>query len=212
MTTKGTAAASPDAGNDERTAGIVLAAAAVAMGLIAGLYYAYAVSVMPGLARVDDHAFIDSMQQINDVIENPVFFASFLGALLLTGAAVYLERRLGQRQVTVWIVAALVLYVLGFLSTMAFNVPLNNDLADAGNPGQIANLAGVRDAFEDKWVAWNIVRTIVSTAALACLVYALILHGRAGSRRAEASLDAHRSSDRDGTRDPRPAEQLAERA
>ncbi len=61
---------------------------------------------------------------------------------------------------------------------MAINVPLNNDLAEAGDPSRITDLAGVRDAFEDKWVAWHIVRTVVSTAAFGCLAYALLLHGR----------------------------------
>ena len=35
-------------------ANVVLVAALVASGLIAGLFYAYACSVMPGLARGDD--------------------------------------------------------------------------------------------------------------------------------------------------------------
>ena len=51
---------------DDRRAGIVLAAATVAMGLIAGVYFAYAVSVMPGLAGLDDRAFVAAMQQIDD--------------------------------------------------------------------------------------------------------------------------------------------------
>jgi uncharacterized membrane protein len=61
----------------------------------------------------------------------------------------------------------------------ALNIPLNNDLADAGDPARIADLAAARDDFEDPWVAWNIVRTVACTAALVCLGYALLLHGRA---------------------------------
>jgi uncharacterized membrane protein len=49
----------------------VLGAALRAMGLIAGLFYAYACSVMPGLADADDRTVIDAMQQINEAIENP---------------------------------------------------------------------------------------------------------------------------------------------
>lgn len=96
------------------------------------------------------------MQQIDDAIRNPLFFATFLGALVLPGAAAYLQRRLGLRQATPWILAALILYGLGFLTTMVFNEPLNIDLADAGDPSRIADPAAVRDAFEDKWVAWHI--------------------------------------------------------
>ncbi len=169
-------------------AGIVLVAATVAMGLIAGLYYAWAISVMPGLAEVDDRAFVGALQQMDDAMVrhalwSPLFFASFLGALVLTGAAAHLQRRLGARRATPWIVAALVLYGIGFLTTMAINVPLNTDLADAGDPSRIADPAAVRDDFEDKWVAWHMVRTVLSTAALGCLAYALLLHGRAAVNR-----------------------------
>jgi uncharacterized membrane protein len=169
----------PDAAGQLRSAGIVLAAATVAMGLIAGLYFGWAVSVMPGLADLDDRAFVDAMQQLDDAIRNPLFFLTFLGALVLPGVALYLQRRVGMRQATPWIVAALVLYGLGFLTTMAFNEPLNMDLTDAGDPSRISDVAGVRDDFEDEWVAWHIVRTVLSTAALGCLAYALLLQGRA---------------------------------
>jgi uncharacterized membrane protein len=62
---------------------------------------------------------------------------------------------------------------------MAFNEPLNQDFVDAGGPSRIGDVAGVRDDFEDPWVAWHIVRTVLSIAALGSLVRALLLHGRA---------------------------------
>ena len=36
----------------------------------------------------------------------------------------------------------------------------------------------IRAAYEDTWNAWNVTRTVASLAALACLIRALILHGR----------------------------------
>jgi uncharacterized membrane protein len=177
MTTD-TTADSRNAGGDGRTAGIVLAAGTVAMGLIAGLYFGWGVAVMPGLGELDDRAFVDAAQQLDDAIRSPLFFATFTAALVLPGVALFLQRSLGLRQATPWIVAALVLYGIGALTTMAINEPLNQDLVDAGDPSQIADPAGVRDDFEDPWVAWHIVRTVLSTAALGALAYALILHGR----------------------------------
>jgi uncharacterized membrane protein len=67
---------------------------------------------------------------------------------------------------------------VALLVTAAVSVPLNDDLAQAGDPGRIADLAAVREDYEDPWVVWNAVRTVASTAALGCLVYALVLHGR----------------------------------
>jgi uncharacterized membrane protein len=57
----------------ERAPGVVLVAAALTMGLLAGFFYAYSVSVMPGLGRTDDRTLVDAMQQINEAVENPVF-------------------------------------------------------------------------------------------------------------------------------------------
>lgn len=61
---------------------------------------------------------------------------------------------------------------------MAANVPLNDELARAGDPGRIADLAAVRDRFEDPWNAWNVVRGVATTVSLACLGWALMVHGR----------------------------------
>nr|BFE81336.1 hypothetical protein GCM10020093_039370 [Planobispora longispora] len=66
-----------------------------------------------------------------------------------------------------------------FVVTAAVNVPLNNAIDAAGDPAAIADPAAVRAAFETRWVRWNVVRAVSSTAALACLAWALVLYGGA---------------------------------
>jgi hypothetical protein len=62
---------------------------------------------------------------------------------------------------------------------MAVHVPLNDAIKAAGDPDHITNVGAVRDAFhETRWVAWNIVRAVVTTAAFVCLTWAFVLHGR----------------------------------
>ena len=161
------------------SSGLVLGAAALTSGLLAGFIYAYSVSVMPGLGRADDRTLVDGMQQINVAVENPVFLLSFLGAPVLALVALLVERSSGSTQVARWILAALVLCGVGLLVTGALNIPLNDDLEQAGDPSRIADIDAVRDDFYGPWVAWNIVRTLATTAALGCLAYALVLRGRA---------------------------------
>ncbi|MFE9808092.1 DUF1772 domain-containing protein [Streptomyces sp. NPDC005548] len=162
-----------DSGTGRRgTAAGVLGAATVAMGLIAGVFYIFACAIMPALARSDDRVFIAVMQNINDVIQNPVFFLSFLGALALTAVAAWRSRGAPNRW---WVFAALAAYALVLVVTVAVNVPLNDALATAGAPARIADPAAVRGHFEDTWVAWNVVRAVLSTVALACLTRALYL-------------------------------------
>jgi uncharacterized membrane protein len=159
--------------------GASLVAATIAMGLIAGLLYAYACSVMVGLGRTDDRTFVRAMQSINVAIINGWFLLSFIGALVLTALAVVLHLGADGRSVLPWLVAALVLYLAALVTTAAVNIPLNNALDAAGDPDRIADLAAVRANFEARWVRWNIVRTLASTAALGCLAWALAVYGRA---------------------------------
>jgi uncharacterized membrane protein len=158
--------------------GATLVGATLAMGLMAGLFYAYGCSVMIGLSRTDDRTFVDVMQRINVAILNGWFAVSFIGALVLTTLAGVLHLRGDARPVLGWIAAAVVLYGAALVITFTVNVPLNNALAAAGEPDRIANLAAVRERFEATWVRWNIARAVASTAALGCLTWALVLHGR----------------------------------
>jgi uncharacterized membrane protein len=153
------------------------------MGLIAGFFYAYSCSVMVGLARVDDRTFISSMQWINATVRNGWFAPSFFGALGLTMLAAAFHLATTVRHVLPWIVAALLLYGAAFGITLGVNVPLNDELAAAGDPAALIDPAAVRAAYEDRWTGWNTTRTVASTLALACLVRALILHGRGSTPR-----------------------------
>jgi uncharacterized membrane protein len=151
---------------------LLLGTATVLMGLIAGFFYAYACSVMVGLARVDDSTFITTMQWINATVRNAAFAPSFFGALAVTGVTAlvaYRHRSAGR----IWILAAFALYAAAFAITMGISVPLNDQLAAAGPAAGIADVAVVRAAYEDSWVAWNIARAALSAMALVALVCAI---------------------------------------
>ena len=168
--------------------GPVLGAALAAMALVTGLIYTFSVAVMPNLAGADDRTFVATMQRFND---NPVFQLTFTGALVLTVLAAVLQRRHGPGVALRWTVAALVLYGIVFAVTLGINIPLNNEIDQAGDPDRIADLAHVRNQFEGPWVAANIVRTLFSTAAVAALARALLLHGRStADRKARPSAGA----------------------
>ncbi len=164
----------------DRNADIVLGAAVIAMGLLAGLFYAFDIAVMPGLTAADDRTLVDAMQQMIDKIENPAFYLTLLGAPGLAAVAVFQARRSGAAKTAGWIVAGLAFYTVMVVVTFAFHFPLNDELKEAGDPARIENLAAVRDDFVTPWVAWNIVRTLASTAAFGSLAWALVLRGRMG--------------------------------
>ena len=163
----------------DRNADIVLGAAVIAMGLVAGLYFFSAIAVMPALTAADDRTLVDAMQQMIDKIENPAFFLVFLGAPALAAVALVQAHRSGSAKTAGWIVAGLALYTVMLVVTFAIHVPLNDDLRDAGDPARIENLAACATT-SAPWVAWDIVRTLASTAAFGCLTWALVLRGRMG--------------------------------
>lgn len=154
---------------------LTLACATLTTGLAAGVLYAYAVSVNLGLAVQSDESYVATMQAINEKIQNPVFFASFFGAVLfsLAALAAHLPRPRSGRFLL--IALACVLYIGGgFLLTASINVPLNNQLAAVDPDAPARVLAAARDAYEGPWDFWNAIRTAFSTLAFLALVGACL--------------------------------------
>jgi uncharacterized membrane protein len=157
-----------------------LIAATMTTGMMAGVFGLYAHAIMPGLRDTDDRTFVGAFQAIDRAIINPWFIPMFVGALLLTGLSVALHLRDDERSVLPWLAAALVLYAVVFVITIGVNVPLNDEIKAAGDPERIADLAAVREQFDEgKWARWNVARTAASIAAFGCLAWGLVLHGRA---------------------------------
>jgi uncharacterized membrane protein len=147
-----------------------LIVATVLMGLSAGLFATFSYVVMPGLRRASDAAFVDAMRGINIAILNPVFALTFGGAFFVTLLALVLGWGDSSRP---WVIAGLVLYVLGaYVITFAVNVPMN-DALEAGEAGE-AGAASLREAFEGRWTLWNHARSVFTTSALVCLVVGVL--------------------------------------
>lgn len=156
---------------------VALIAATLTVGLMAGVFFLYAVAIMPGLGRAGDRTFVAAFQSIDRAIINPVFLSGFVGALLFTGLAAVLHLPAEGRPVLPWTLAAFVLYLAGFLLTVRINVPLNDQIKAAGDPDRI-DVAAVRARLEAPWVRWNLVRTGLTGLALGCLAWALVEYGR----------------------------------
>ncbi len=142
--------------------------AVVGCGLMAGLFFAFSVAVMPALRRLPPAEGASAMQGINRTILNPVFGVAFGGA---TVACVLLPVLVlvGTAGGGAWRVTGALLYLVGtFLVTVVGNVPMNNRLDAAGPDGD-----RVWPDYLRRWTAWNHVRTVTSTAATAVLALAL---------------------------------------
>jgi uncharacterized membrane protein len=139
-----------------------LIAATMTTGVMAGVFGLYQHTIMRGLAGVDDRTFVAAFTAIDRAIINPWFMVGFLGALLFTGAAAVLNP---ARTLLPWILIALALYLAVVVITMVVNVPMNDALKAGGDR------AGFDEA---RWAAWNLVRTLATTAAFGTLCWTLI--------------------------------------
>ena len=144
---------------------ISLYAALVTTGLMAGIYLAFSIAVLPGIAGNHDNTFVTSMRVMNAAILNPVFGLVFGGPLVFGVLAIATQLPDGEAISST--AAALSLYVATLVITGVVNVPLNNRL-DSTEPPEDA-----RALFERTWVRWNVVRTVVCILSFAEFALAL---------------------------------------
>lgn len=156
----------------ERVFYALTVAAAVSAGLMGGLFFVFSNTIMAALGRVAPASGIASMQAINVVIQNPVFFLAFFGPALLSIllAAAALLGWTGSGSTAIYIGAAF--YLIGIIGvTIVFNVPMNNAL-DAVDPTSAGAAAFWTDHLV-RWTAWNHVRTASGIAASVAFILAL---------------------------------------
>ncbi|MGC4943345.1 DUF1772 domain-containing protein [Kribbella sp. DT2] len=153
-----------------------LLAATITTGLVAGVFGIYANAIMPGLAKTDDKTFVGAFQSMDRAILNPIFLGlGFVGALVFTLLAGVLHLK---EDAFPWIAVAFVLYLVTFVVTIAVNVPMNDALKAAGDPGTI-DVAAARAAFDEaRWRSFNLLRVALSTVAFGLLGWALYVSGR----------------------------------
>ena len=157
---------------------LVLMLSIILCSLVAGLLFAFAVVVMPGIAKLDDKEYLLAFKHMDGIIQDnhPLFILVWTGSILsviitlimgiinLSGGEIYL---LGL---------ASVLYLFGVqLPTFQFNIPLNNSLQKMDIAALEDSEAAVsRAGFEIPWNRWNRIRTINSIIAVSMLLFLLI--------------------------------------
>ena len=152
--------------------------ATVATAMVAGLLFAFAHSVMPGLGMLDDRGFLTAFQRIDAAVSKSWMMLTFLGSPALTLAALLLHLP-GQSPAVPWLVVALVLVIATVLITGAIHLPLNAAIQQAAP--ELSDAADPRSRFEDRWVRWNVIRAVTSTGSLAALSWTLLVVGRSAA-------------------------------
>jgi uncharacterized membrane protein len=159
---------------------IALAASVLLCSLVAGLVFAFAVVVMPGIKTLDDREFLKAFQVMDRVIQNnqPIFLFVWLGSAV----SVIILAMLGIWQLEgvnrVLAIVSSAVYLLGVqLPTSTVNIPLNNKLQSLDLDAMTqAGIRQARQEFEPRWNLWNSIRTVVASfATLGLILLALRL-------------------------------------
>jgi len=156
----------------------VMVVATVLCSLVAGILFAFATVVMPGIKNLDDAAFIRAFQVMDGVIQGyqPLFMLVWIGSALSTIAAAAIGgwKLMGLDRLLL-VLAALV-FMLGVqVPTATINIPMNDALQtlDTRTMSETA-LKRARDEFESRWNQWNVIRTVLATVVTVLLIVLLL--------------------------------------
>lgn len=148
--------------------------AAIGCGLIAGVFFAFSTFIMTAFAHIPPEQGIAAMNSINVTIVRSPFMILFLVTPVLCVVIAVLAFTSWREGASVWMLAGAAVYLLAsFLSTIAFNVPMNDGLATMSSSG--ADALSLWTSYLKDWTWWNHVRTIASLLASIAFVRAMMI-------------------------------------
>lgn len=138
--------------------------AVVGAGLMAGVFFAFSVLVMPSLAALPAKRGIAAMQRINASAQRPLFMLAFvlpgLASVVVLIAALGSQNDAGAGLS----LGGALLYLFGIIAlTGLYFVPRNNRLAALTASEPAAQDYWVR--FQQEWVAMNHWRAVIAVAS-----------------------------------------------
>ncbi|MGO4831582.1 DUF1772 domain-containing protein [Rhizobiaceae sp. 2RAB30] len=146
--------------------------AALGSGLAAGVFFAFSTFVMSGFARLPAPAGIAAMNAINITAVTPMFMSLLFGTALVVAVAGVIAMMNWNVAGSAYVLAGALLYLVGVIVvTIAFNVPLNDQLA-AVAPESAAG-AELWQRYLSTWVGWNHLRTLAPIVSMVLFVLAL---------------------------------------
>ncbi|EGE57485.1 UNVERIFIED_ORG: putative membrane protein [Rhizobium esperanzae] len=151
-----------------------LVAAAIGSGLVAGIFFAFSTFVMAAFSRIPAEQGIAAMNSINVTIVRSPFMALFVPTAILCVVIAVLAVINWRGGASALMLAGAALYVVAsFLSTIIFNVPMNDALEKVSGSGP--EVVALWSTYLKDWTWWNHVRTVASLLASVAFVRALMI-------------------------------------
>lgn len=145
------------------------------MGAIFGFFYAWMCSTLWGLDLIDPRVAMESMQAMNAIVRNPVFFLIFFLPPLATGLSAIATWVMGARTSTWLLVTATALYLVACLIlTSTVNVPMNEALGATPVPADESAARTIWQDYSTRWQLFNGIRTAAAGVCLALVGWAAL--------------------------------------
>lgn len=149
--------------------------AALSSGLIAGVYFAFSAFIMQAFGKIDTTHSISAMNAINETILRSLFMPLFFGSSIISLCLIFVALVYwGEAGTKLTLLAGAVYFIGMFISTVAFNVPLNNLLARTDPDSD--NARQVWSHYINKWTKWNHLRTVSSLVTCVLCIWLLSIH------------------------------------
>ncbi|MDQ2090526.1 anthrone oxygenase family protein [Marimonas arenosa] len=152
---------------------ILLVAATLASGLVAGVFLTFSDFVMRSLGRAQPAAGIETMQIINREVYRSQFMVLLIGMSFASIGLAGLGLLFLPDPVAAWLVVGAMAYLGGVMAVTArINVPMNKAL-DAERPDSAAAFF-LWQTYLRNWTRWNHLRSAAATAAALCYLAAIM--------------------------------------
>ncbi|MDR7143522.1 anthrone oxygenase family protein [Rhizobium sp. BE258] len=153
---------------------ILLVAAAIGSGLIAGIFFAFSTFIMSAFSKIPPEQGIAAMNSINVTIVRSPFMLLFIPVAVICVGIAIIAFTDWRGSASLWMIFGAACYLIAsFVSTIVFNVPMNDALAKVSGNGSAA--ADLWNVYLRDWTWWNHVRTVASLASAIAFVRALVL-------------------------------------
>jgi uncharacterized membrane protein len=159
-----------------KTQTIILAAAILFTGLMAGIFFTWSNAVKPGLGNLSDSEYLKAFQSMNRVILNNAFRIVFAGAIIAVALVPVFYFNLYPKNIFWLFVFTFIIYWIGaFGVTILGNIPLN-EILDKANLESISfeEIKVLRRSIEAKWNTLNLIRSICSGITFLLLIIAFL--------------------------------------
>lgn len=153
---------------------VLLTVSTVLVGLMAGLFFAFSVSVVLALDTLPASVYTRVMRSINDAILNAVFGVVFVGAVVVptVSAAVVLLRGDWMTQYGQLALVGTAIYLLGTVAvTATVHISMNEYIA-TWSPGTPPD---DWTAVRARWALWNHIRTTAAVVTFVLLLLAIVV-------------------------------------